>query len=113
MIRTNIYNILNSDSCSLIDLVKMNHIHKIKQYIEQEKNLNVVDEFQMTPLMWSIIHNNFDIFNILLQKHLDLTLKDSSGYTAEDWAKYYSRNTMLKILDQIKKNKNKKGKKND
>ena len=98
------YNVLNIDFSSLIDFVKMNDIPKIKQYIEEEKNLNIVDEFQMTALMWSIIHNNFDIFNILLQKHVDLTLKDSMGYTAQDWAKYYSRNTMLEILDQIKKN---------
>jgi ankyrin repeat protein len=103
----------NDNFFTLIDFVKMNQICKIKQYINQEKNLNIVDEFEMTALMWSIIHNNFDVFNILLNANVDLAIKDSSGYTAEDWARYYSRDVILDIFNNRKIIKHKKGKKND
>lgn len=64
-----------------------------------EYGADVNESFKgMTPLMFAARYNNLDMFKILLQKGADISVKDSKGKTALNYAQMSNATDVIEFL---------------
>lgn len=61
-------------------------------------------------LMWAVAGNKIDIIKLLLDKDVDINLKDNQGYTARDIAYKRGHKSIVKLIDSYRKVSSKKKK---
>lgn len=62
---------------------------EIVRLISKGANLNVIDHENENALFVAILYDNIDIFKILIEHDIDLTLKNNEGHNIIDYMFYY------------------------
>ncbi len=72
--------------------------------IEHEAQVNVVDQFKMTPLMFAALGSDARIVSFLLEKGADVNLLDEKGQSALDHAQseyaQFPNDEIINLLEQ-------------
>lgn len=95
---------------TLIDYVKLRHITKIQELIDQGINLDVQDEYGYTALMWAVNYSQLDVVKLLLDAGADQTITDNDKHDCLFWANYYGQKQIIELLSKETSIKKKKGK---
>lgn len=74
---------------AIIAVVTYNDLPSVLAVLKATKNINAVDEGGMNALMWAVYneHDNTAIIKALLDRGVDIHVKDKKGLTALDWAR--------------------------
>ena len=70
----------------------------IKLLIEKGADLNAIDKYGYTALIWACRNNNIEIVKLLIEKGADINAKNFIGYTALIWACRNNNTEVIKLL---------------
>lgn len=79
------------------DSIYANNINSLKEYLENG-DINIVNERGMSLLHYSIIFNNVEVFNLLLENYININIKDNHGDTPAHYCVINNRMGFLKTL---------------
>lgn len=82
---------------NVFDYVYSNNIDKLKEYLEFG-DVNVLNERGMSLLHYSVIFNNHEIFDLLLDNYINVNICDAHGDTALHYCVINNRTGFLKAL---------------
>ena len=82
-----------------------NKKHLQDAILSREYDLNELDHTGRTPLIYSILVEQVDCFNLLLKHGADIEKPDSDGRTALHWAAYQGNHKLVKLIISKCKNK--------
>ena len=95
---------LNSEqirlTIKLVDAVKIDNFN-LCSFIANKDNINETDNDGVTPLIWSIKNNNFEIFKLLIEHNADINILDNLSNSPLIWA--VNKNN-FKICEELVKN---------
>ncbi|MCE2688205.1 MAG: ankyrin repeat domain-containing protein [Rickettsiales bacterium] len=83
---------------NLIALILTNKINEIKKFIAEGGDVNLRDEWGLTPLIAATLCNDPAIVKILLRAGAKLDLQNNEGKTALDIAKEYDYQKIIELL---------------
>lgn len=68
--------LLSQNKCEkLIPAVKSNDLSQLTELINNGANVNQVDEYGATPIMWATFNNNIEMVKFLISRNADLELR--------------------------------------
>lgn len=102
-----------NDISPIIQAARSNDLAKLKEAIKAGGNVNIQESiFQMAPLHFSVVNNNFDMLKYLLEEaKANINLKDKEGFTCfmmtigngkKDFFEYILKKHITKIDKKIK-----------
>lgn len=100
---------LASESNLLQEAVKKGNIKSVEILIENGANVNAVIADGFTPLMTSVINNDYDIVKLLLDSGADISLKSSRGVNALSIANAYDHTKVKNLLAERSRQIDKRG----
>ncbi|MEI5906994.1 ankyrin repeat domain-containing protein [Bacillus spongiae] len=75
--------------------------YKVELLLSSGADPNVIDEFGMTPLMYSIYFpSNIELVEMLLNAGADVQVVDNDGFTALDYATEYGSERLVNLLSE-------------
>ena len=83
---------------NLIALILTNKINEIKKFIAEGGDVNLRDEWGLTPLITATFCNDPAIVKLLLRAGANEDIKNNEGKTALDIAKEYDYQEIIKLL---------------
>ncbi len=85
---------------AIIAVVTYNDLPSVLAVLEATKNVNAVDEGGINALMWAVYneHDNTAIIKALLDRGVDIHMKDKKGMTALDWARKKGNTKTVALL---------------
>eukprot|EP00746_Dinoflagellata_sp_MGD_P137544 gnl/MRDRNA2_/MRDRNA2_71313_c0_seq1.p1 gnl/MRDRNA2_/MRDRNA2_71313_c0~~gnl/MRDRNA2_/MRDRNA2_71313_c0_seq1.p1 ORF type:complete len:129 (-),score=38.30 gnl/MRDRNA2_/MRDRNA2_71313_c0_seq1:173-559(-) len=87
----------------------------VKDFLENKRkriDIDLYDDYEMTPLLWAAVKKNHDIMKMLLEAGADYTKADCFGRNCEALCDYSEVPESKKVLlDWLKENPNAGGKK--
>ncbi|KAM6936992.1 ankyrin repeat domain-containing protein 26 [Xenentodon cancila] len=66
--------------------VREDHIEMVEFLLKEAADINSVDQDQRSPLMLAAGNGQINMVKLLLHFHADITLKDTKGWSADDYA---------------------------
>jgi ankyrin repeat protein len=66
----------------LFDAVRLNDVAQAKELLDAGADVNARDDYNNTPLIIASAYSDYDLVELLLKYHADVTLKSASGFTA-------------------------------
>lgn len=79
--------------------VQYEHVEAVKALIRLGANVNARDHSGMTPLMFATtVTNSLELVNILIAAGADVKDQDKGGKSALDWAAFYGKVDVIKLL---------------
>ena len=96
---------INARQRALLRAAKNSDVETVKVLLGQKVNPNIADAHGITPLMWSVLRDNSEIFTLLLQARVAVGAHDRNGFTALMQAvslpATISRQVMITVLTQL------------
>lgn len=90
----------NEDGVSILDYAIMyNRIKLVEEILKTDININETNRpSKFTPLMGAVCYGRKEIAMMLLKKGADVTLRDTKGLSALDFAKKTHKTKMIELL---------------
>ena len=82
----------------LFQAVRFPDIKLLELIIKIKPNLNVLDDFGRTPLMYGVIAGHEKIVKLLLRNNVNIEISEKSGKNVLHFAALYDRCKIIKIL---------------
>jgi ankyrin repeat protein len=92
-------NIFTENNCKLSSLyfaIAYNHSYMINIFVEKHMNLNIVNSIGISPIQYSIIVNNYDVFIYLYRHGAEIEKHDL--YSFLHISVYYSNSLQVELL---------------
>ena len=94
----NIKTFENFNNQDIFTYIKNNDIKSVKNYIDSGYDLNIQDDDDYTPLIYSVHYNKIEIVKLLLNAGADIDKQNNSGYTALISAAFNNNREMIELL---------------
>ena len=94
----NIKTFENFNNQDIFTYIKNDDIQLIKNYIDSGYDLDIINEYGYTTLMYAIIHNKTVIFKLLLNTSADVNKQNNNGDTSLILAAKYNNIEIVKLL---------------
>ncbi len=97
---TNIKNIeeKNPNDYDLLSAIQEEDLNLVKEILAKDVNINIKDDYGVTPIMRAAQLNNLRIVKLLMKKGADIKMKSDGGSTALDFASHSGALDIVKLL---------------
>ena len=94
----NIKTFENFNNQDIFTYIENNDIKSVKNYIDAGYDLNKQDDDSYTVLMYAIIYDKYEIFELLLNAGANINKQNNGGYTALNLAVLKDNYKIVKLL---------------
>ncbi len=90
--------LFSNDIPLFINAAKTNDFKTVSRFIENKNNINAVDEYGKTALMWASEKNNINIVKYLLDNGADVNIITDSQYSVLHYPAQAGNTEVVKLL---------------